>query len=54
MNPSGPGGLTSSLRDRSNKGAMGNCVTTMVHNNYSTSEKGPAPKSSNQVPSSLK
>ncbi|KAM6403364.1 centrosomal protein of 131 kDa isoform 1-T1 [Rhynochetos jubatus] len=38
--------------NRSNKGAMGNCVTTMVHNNY-TSEKGPAPKSSNQAPSSL-
>ncbi|XP_009959848.1 PREDICTED: centrosomal protein of 131 kDa, partial [Leptosomus discolor] len=37
----------------SNKGAMGNCVTTMVHNNYSTAEKGPAPKSSNQAPSSL-
>ncbi|XP_066056778.1 centrosomal protein of 131 kDa isoform X1 [Chamaea fasciata] len=39
--------------NRSNKGAMGNCVTTMVHNNYSTAEKGPAPKSSNQAPSSL-
>ncbi|NWX94147.1 CP131 protein, partial [Nothoprocta pentlandii] len=39
--------------NRSNKGAMGNCVTTMVHNNYSTSDKGPAPKSSNQAPSSL-
>ncbi|NWR66355.1 CP131 protein, partial [Bucorvus abyssinicus] len=39
--------------NRSNKGAMGNCVTTMVHNNYSTSEKGPTPKSSNQAPSSL-
>ncbi|NWU83454.1 CP131 protein, partial [Onychorhynchus coronatus] len=39
--------------NRSNKGAMGNCVTTMVHNNYSTAEKGPAPKSSNQTPSSL-
>ncbi|XP_027651861.1 centrosomal protein of 131 kDa isoform X5 [Falco peregrinus] len=39
--------------NRSNKGAMGNCVTTMVHNNYSTTEKGPAPKSSNQAPSSL-
>ncbi|NXG65660.1 CP131 protein, partial [Hemiprocne comata] len=38
--------------NRSNKGAMGNCVTTMVHNNYCT-EKGPAPKSSNQAPSSL-
>ncbi|XP_032851610.2 centrosomal protein of 131 kDa isoform X2 [Tyto alba] len=39
--------------NRSNKGAMGNCVTTMVHNNYSTAEKGPVPKSSNQAPSSL-
>ncbi|NXF84083.1 CP131 protein, partial [Sclerurus mexicanus] len=39
--------------NRSNKGAMGNCVTTMVHNNYSTAEKGPTPKSSNQAPSSL-
>ncbi|XP_064006789.1 centrosomal protein of 131 kDa isoform X9 [Pogoniulus pusillus] len=39
--------------NRSNKGAMGNCVTTMVHNNYSTTEKVPTPKSSNQVPSSL-
>ncbi|KAM6049794.1 centrosomal protein of 131 kDa isoform 1-T1 [Theristicus caerulescens] len=39
--------------NRSNKGAMGNCVTTMVHNNYSTTDKGPAPKSSNQTPSSL-
>ncbi|XP_023794628.1 centrosomal protein of 131 kDa isoform X4 [Cyanistes caeruleus] len=39
--------------NRSNKGAMGNCVTTMVHNNYSTAERGPAPKSSNQAPSSL-
>ncbi|XP_054249719.1 centrosomal protein of 131 kDa [Indicator indicator] len=39
--------------NRSNKGAMGNCVTTMVHNNYSTTEKGPGPKSSNQVPNSL-
>jgi len=45
---------SSSLHERSNKGAMGNCVTTMVHNNYSTAEKGPAPKSSNQAPSSLK
>ncbi|NXN44186.1 CP131 protein, partial [Rhinoptilus africanus] len=39
--------------NRSNKGAMGNSVTTMVHNNYSTTDKGPAPKSSNQAPSSL-
>ncbi|XP_010006956.1 PREDICTED: centrosomal protein of 131 kDa [Chaetura pelagica] len=38
--------------NRSNKGTVGNCVTTMVHNNYCT-EKGPAPKSSNQAPSSL-
>ncbi|KAM9177570.1 centrosomal protein of 131 kDa [Mergus octosetaceus] len=37
--------------NRSNKGAMGNCVTTMVHNNY-TADKGPTPKSSNQAPSS--
>ncbi|XP_053151945.1 centrosomal protein of 131 kDa isoform X5 [Hemicordylus capensis] len=39
--------------NRSNKGAMGNCVTTMVHNNYSTADKVPAPKSSNQVTTSL-
>ncbi|NXE82845.1 CP131 protein, partial [Cochlearius cochlearius] len=39
--------------NRSNKGAMGNCVTTMVHNNYATTDKGSAPKSSNQAPSSL-
>lgn len=38
-------------KKRSNKGAMGNCVTTMVHNNY-TADRGPAPKSSNQAPSS--
>ncbi|XP_061471748.1 centrosomal protein of 131 kDa isoform X2 [Rhineura floridana] len=39
--------------NRSNKGAMGNCVTTMVHNNYSTADKAPAPKSSNQATTSL-
>ncbi|XP_066470551.1 centrosomal protein of 131 kDa isoform X2 [Tiliqua scincoides] len=39
--------------NRSNKGAMGNCVTTMVHNNYSTVDKAPAPKSSNQATISL-
>ncbi|XP_060108822.1 centrosomal protein of 131 kDa [Heteronotia binoei] len=39
--------------NRSNKGAMGNCVTTMVHNNYSTADKTPAPKSSNQATTSL-
>ncbi|KAF7236880.1 hypothetical protein EYD10_16382 [Varanus komodoensis] len=32
---------------------MGNCVTTMVHNDYSTSEKASAPKSSNQATTSL-
>nr|XP_056714725.1 centrosomal protein of 131 kDa isoform X6 [Euleptes europaea] len=39
--------------NRSNKGAMGNSVTTMVHNNYSTADKTPAPKSSNQPTTSL-
>ncbi|XP_015264178.1 PREDICTED: centrosomal protein of 131 kDa isoform X3 [Gekko japonicus] len=39
--------------NNSNKGAMGNCVTTMVHNNYSTADKAPAPKSSNQATISL-
>lgn len=39
--------------NRSNKGAMGNCVTTMVHNNYSTADKAAAPKSSNQATISL-
>ncbi|XP_078240420.1 centrosomal protein of 131 kDa isoform X2 [Pogona vitticeps] len=39
--------------NRSNKGAMGNCVTTMVHNNYSTADKVPTPKSSNQATTSL-
>ncbi|XP_044529367.1 centrosomal protein of 131 kDa [Gracilinanus agilis] len=39
--------------NRSNKGAMGNCVTTMVHNNYTTTDKVPPPKSSNQAASSL-
>ncbi|XP_048673300.2 centrosomal protein of 131 kDa isoform X5 [Caretta caretta] len=40
--------------NRSNKGAMGNCVTTMVHNNYSTTDKASTPKSSNQAATSLK
>ncbi|KAM3842789.1 centrosomal protein of 131 kDa-like, partial [Diretmus argenteus] len=35
--------------NRSNKGAMGNSVTTILHNNYS--EKPLTPKSSNQKPS---
>ncbi|XP_069055852.1 centrosomal protein of 131 kDa isoform X1 [Pleurodeles waltl] len=39
--------------NRSNKGAVGNCVTTMLHNNYSTSEKALTPKSSNQKAPSL-
>uniref|UniRef100_A0A7N4P0A4 Centrosomal protein 131 n=1 Tax=Sarcophilus harrisii TaxID=9305 RepID=A0A7N4P0A4_SARHA len=39
--------------NRSNKGAVGNCVTTMVHNNYNTIDKIPPPKSSNQAASSL-
>ncbi|XP_078510300.1 centrosomal protein of 131 kDa isoform X2 [Lissotriton helveticus] len=39
--------------NRSNKGAVGNCVTTMLHNNYSTSEKALTPKSSNQKATSL-
>ncbi|XP_060127916.1 centrosomal protein of 131 kDa isoform X3 [Zootoca vivipara] len=39
--------------NNSNKGAMGNCVTTMVHNNYSTADKAAAPKSSNQATTSL-
>ncbi|XP_034645796.1 centrosomal protein of 131 kDa isoform X3 [Trachemys scripta elegans] len=39
--------------NRSNKGAMGNCVTTMVHNNYSTADKASTPKSSNQAATSL-
>ncbi|XP_074870340.1 centrosomal protein of 131 kDa [Carettochelys insculpta] len=39
--------------NRSNKGAVGNCVTTMVHNNYSTTDKASMPKSSNQAASSL-
>ncbi|XP_073167124.1 centrosomal protein of 131 kDa isoform X5 [Lepidochelys kempii] len=40
--------------NRSNKGAMGNCVTTMVHNNYSITDKASTPKSSNQAATSLK
>ncbi|KAM8947487.1 centrosomal protein of 131 kDa isoform 2-T2 [Pelodytes ibericus] len=34
--------------NRSNKGAVGNTVTTMVHNNYSSGERGLSAKSSNQ------
>ncbi|XP_064126641.1 centrosomal protein of 131 kDa isoform X1 [Loxodonta africana] len=39
--------------NRSNKGAVGNCVTTMVHNHCPPMEKAPPPKSSNQTPPSL-
>uniref|UniRef100_A0A2I2YXG8 Centrosomal protein 131 n=1 Tax=Gorilla gorilla gorilla TaxID=9595 RepID=A0A2I2YXG8_GORGO len=39
--------------NRSNKGAVGNCVTTMVHNRYTPSERAPPVKSSNQTAPSL-
>ncbi|XP_018090561.1 centrosomal protein of 131 kDa isoform X4 [Xenopus laevis] len=39
--------------NRSNKGAVGNMVTTMVHNNYGAGERGLSNKSSNQRPASL-
>nr|XP_035157933.2 centrosomal protein of 131 kDa isoform X6 [Callithrix jacchus] len=39
--------------NRSNKGAVGNCVTTMVHNRYTPSERSPPLKSSNQTTPSL-
>lgn len=39
--------------NRSNKGAVGNCVTTMVHNHYASSKKVSPPKSSNQTAPSL-
>lgn len=38
---------------RSNKGAVGNCVTTMVHNRYAPVDSAP-PKSSNHTAPSLK
>ncbi|KAM5216884.1 centrosomal protein of 131 kDa [Hipposideros larvatus] len=38
--------------NRSNKGAVGNCVTTMVHNHYAPAETAP-PKSSNHTAPSL-
>ncbi|XP_051888748.1 centrosomal protein of 131 kDa isoform X5 [Pristis pectinata] len=40
--------------NRSNKGTVGNSVTTMLHNNYSTVDKPLTPKSSNQKATSLK
>ncbi|XP_069809146.1 centrosomal protein of 131 kDa isoform X2 [Dendropsophus ebraccatus] len=39
--------------NRSNKGTVGNTVTTMVHNNYSSGDRGLTAKSSNQKPPSL-
>ncbi|XP_077314848.1 centrosomal protein of 131 kDa isoform X2 [Lithobates pipiens] len=39
--------------NRSNKGAVGNTVTTMVHNDYSSDERGLSAKSSNQKTPSL-
>uniref|UniRef100_A0A8D0U125 Centrosomal protein 131 n=1 Tax=Sus scrofa TaxID=9823 RepID=A0A8D0U125_PIG len=35
--------------NRSNKGTVGNCVTGMVHNHYTPSERTPPPKSSNHT-----
>lgn len=35
--------------NRSNKGAVGNCVTGMVHNHYTPSERTPPSKSSNHT-----
>ncbi|XP_073901002.1 centrosomal protein of 131 kDa isoform X3 [Castor canadensis] len=57
--PAGPRRKESTLapsftaNNRSNKGAVGNCVTTMVHNRYTPSEKSPPLKSSNQTVPSL-
>uniref|UniRef100_A0ABI7ZU77 Centrosomal protein 131 n=1 Tax=Felis catus TaxID=9685 RepID=A0ABI7ZU77_FELCA len=39
--------------NRSNKAAVGNRVTTMLHNRYTPSEKAPPPKSSNHTAPSL-
>nr|XP_031531804.1 centrosomal protein of 131 kDa [Vicugna pacos] len=45
---------TFTANNRSSKGAVGNCVTTMVHNRYPPSEKAPPPpKSSNHTAPSL-
>ncbi|KAL1779355.1 centrosomal protein of 131 kDa isoform X1 [Sigmodon hispidus] len=41
------------VNNRSNKGAVGNCVTTMVHNHYASLKKASPPKSSNQTAPSL-
>uniref|UniRef100_A0A3B5Q5A4 Centrosomal protein 131 n=1 Tax=Xiphophorus maculatus TaxID=8083 RepID=A0A3B5Q5A4_XIPMA len=47
--PGIPLAATFTANNRSNKGAVGNSVTTILHNNYS--EKPLTPKSSNQKPS---
>ncbi|XP_030874371.1 centrosomal protein of 131 kDa isoform X3 [Leptonychotes weddellii] len=39
--------------NRSNKGAVGNCVTSMLHNYYAPPDKAPPPKSSNHTAPSL-
>ncbi|XP_069511265.1 centrosomal protein of 131 kDa isoform X2 [Ambystoma mexicanum] len=51
--PTAPLAPNFTANNRSNKGAVGNCVTTMLHNNYSTSDKALTPKSSNQKAPSL-
>ncbi|XP_006869701.1 PREDICTED: 5-azacytidine-induced protein 1 [Chrysochloris asiatica] len=40
---------TFTANNRSNKGAVGNCVTAMVHNHCPPAEKAPPPKSSNHT-----
>nr|XP_045744249.1 centrosomal protein of 131 kDa isoform X3 [Mirounga angustirostris] len=40
--------------NRSNKGTVGNCVTSMLHNYYTPPDKAPPPKSSNHTAPSLK
>nr|XP_042139233.1 centrosomal protein of 131 kDa isoform X2 [Peromyscus maniculatus bairdii] len=41
------------VNNRSNKGTVGNSVTTMVHNHYASLKKASPPKSSNQMAPSL-
>ncbi|XP_031325175.1 centrosomal protein of 131 kDa isoform X8 [Camelus dromedarius] len=49
-----PRGHLLTAQNWSSKGAVGNCVTTMVHNHYPPSEKAPPPpKSSNHMAPSL-
>lgn len=49
-----PGSDAVPVPHRSNKGAVGNCVTGMVHNHYTPSGQAPPPKSSNRPAPSLK